>query len=58
VTVLVYVNDFLLYAKDNDDMDSLLKTLKTEDILIHCEGSAEGFLGINIECNGNKMVLT
>ena len=58
VIVLVYVDNIPLHAKDNNNINSLIEILKTKDILIHHESSAEGFLGINIKCNGNKITLT
>ncbi|KAL7478538.1 hypothetical protein ACHAW6_004298 [Cyclotella cf. meneghiniana] len=58
VIVLVYVDNIPLQAKNNNNINSLIEILKTKDILIRHESSAEGFLGINIKCNGNKITLT
>jgi hypothetical protein len=32
--------------------------MKTEDVALHKEGTAEGFLGIDIQCNGDTLTFT
>ena len=48
IIVIVYVDDILLYAKNDSTIDSLIAKLKKDDIWIRKEGSTEGFLGVDI----------
>jgi hypothetical protein len=49
ITVVVYVDDLLLYAKDDKTIDKLIKDLHDDGVWIRKEGSAEGFLGVDIQ---------
>ncbi|KAL7475419.1 hypothetical protein ACHAW6_001329 [Cyclotella cf. meneghiniana] len=50
VVVVVYVEEILLFAKDNNKIQRVVNTLEVKGIAIHQEGTAEGFLDIDIEC--------
>ena len=45
---VTYVDDLLFYACDDNDINQLIAALRADDILIRCEGTAEGFLGVNV----------
>lgn len=49
IVVVVYVDDLLLYAKDDKIIDKLIKDLHDDGVWIRKEGSAEGFLGVDIQ---------
>ena len=48
VIVVIYVDDVLLYSKDEAEIDALLKKLQGAGVSIHKEGTADGFLGVDI----------
>ena len=48
VIAVIYVDDVLLYSKSTSEIDRLLENLKTGGISIRKEGTAEGFLGVDI----------
>eukprot|EP00956_Cyclotella_meneghiniana_P013817 scaffold20267_cov42-Cyclotella_meneghiniana.AAC.1 len=48
VIVVVYVDDCLLYAKEDKYIEDLLVKLRERKVQINCEGSAEGFLGVGV----------
>eukprot|EP00956_Cyclotella_meneghiniana_P026151 scaffold55881_cov77-Cyclotella_meneghiniana.AAC.1 len=48
VIVVVYVDDCLLYAKEDRHIEDLLVQLRERKVQINREGSAEGFLGVNV----------
>ena len=48
IIVIVYVDDLLLYAKNEKTIDLLIDKLKKDKIWIRKEGSTEGFLGVDI----------
>ena len=56
--VIVYVGDMLVYARDSKDIDTLIFKLQNDDVLLRREGTAEGYLGIKVEHDGNKTILT
>jgi hypothetical protein len=48
VIVVIYVDDVLLYSKDKSEIEALLQKLTRAGISIRKEGTAEGFLGVDI----------
>ena len=48
VIAVIYVDDVLLYSKSTEAIDDLLSNLKKADVSIRKEGTAEGFLGVDI----------
>jgi hypothetical protein len=49
VIVVVYVDDLLLFSKDDAEFDKLIDSIKKANVAIRREGTAEGFLGIDIK---------
>ena len=49
VTVIVYVDDILFFAENDDDINIVIANLQKQDIQIRREGTAEGFLGVAVE---------
>jgi hypothetical protein len=47
--VIVYVDDILMYGWSEAEIDNFIKQLKNDDIALHKEGTAEGYLGIDIQ---------
>ncbi len=56
--VIVYVDDLLIFAKSNDLIDSFISSLQNDDICLRKEGSAEGYLGVDITHVDGKIHLT
>ncbi|KAL7484019.1 hypothetical protein ACHAW6_009661 [Cyclotella cf. meneghiniana] len=48
IIVVVYVDDILIYARSDAEITSLISSLKAAGICIRREGTAEGFLGVDI----------
>ncbi|KAL7477781.1 hypothetical protein ACHAW6_003578, partial [Cyclotella cf. meneghiniana] len=49
VVVVVYADDILFFIKDDNKIQHVIDTLKDRGIAICREGTAEGFLGVDIE---------
>jgi hypothetical protein len=49
VIVVVYVDDLLLFSKDDAEFDRLIASIKASNVAIRREGTAEGFLGVDIK---------
>ena len=58
IIVIVYVDDLLIYGRMNADIDDFIEQMKDEEITLRREGTAEGYLGVNIARDGNKTTLT
>jgi hypothetical protein len=48
MVVVVYVDDLLIYAESTTEIDTLISRLQAAGICIRREGTAEGFLGVEI----------
>jgi hypothetical protein len=55
--VVIYVNDILIYGKSTSEIDALIEDLKKDDISLHKEGTAEGYLGVDITRNSGTITL-
>ena len=53
--VIIYVDDILIYCKSDDEINNFICQMKTEDVALNKEGSADGYLGIDIHCNGRQI---
>jgi hypothetical protein len=42
--VIIYVNDILIYGKNKIKINNFIKQKKTEDVGLHKEGTAKGYL--------------
>lgn len=52
--VIVYVDDLLIYSPTQDRIDTFISNMQRDDICLRQEGTAEGFLGVDIKSiNGN-----
>ena len=49
---MCYVDDILFYTCHDEDIDAIISLLKKDGIMIRKEGSAEGFLGVNVKLLG------
>jgi hypothetical protein len=47
-----YVNDILIYGRSKVEIDKLIERLKNDDIALHKEGTAEDYLGVDIQREG------
>jgi hypothetical protein len=57
MVVVVYVDDFLVYARTDHEIDTLISSLQAAGICIRREGTAEGFLGVDIVRSGSSITL-
>ncbi|KAL7548588.1 hypothetical protein ACHAWF_011864 [Thalassiosira exigua] len=55
---VVYVDDVLFFGHSKDAVDDLIAKLQKDGVQIRKEGTAEGYLGLNVECDGNKTTLS
>jgi hypothetical protein len=46
---IIYIDDILLCGRSEAEINNLIKQLKNDNIALHKEGTAEGYLGINIQ---------
>jgi hypothetical protein len=47
--VIIYVDDILIYGKCNDEINDFIARMKSEDVALYQEGTAEGYLGVDIQ---------
>ncbi len=55
--MVIYVDDILVYGKSASEIDAFIEALKQDDISLHKEGTAEGYLGVDITRNGDAITL-
>ncbi|KAL7523285.1 hypothetical protein ACHAWF_000456, partial [Thalassiosira exigua] len=56
--VVIYVDDVLIYGRSDEKIDGLIKRLCKAEILLRREGTAKGYLGVNIERKNGRTTLT
>mmetsp|Transcript_13035 Transcript_13035/g.30840 ORF Transcript_13035/g.30840 Transcript_13035/m.30840 type:complete len:480 (-) Transcript_13035:352-1791(-) len=56
--VVVYVDDLLVYSRHDSCIDDFVSKMKDAQVDIRREGSAEGFLGVDVSRVGTKTTLT
>jgi hypothetical protein len=56
--VLIYVDDILIYGKSMDEINDFIKQMNSEDVALNKEGTAEGYLGVEIQWDGKKITFT
>ncbi|KAL7485703.1 hypothetical protein ACHAW6_011296 [Cyclotella cf. meneghiniana] len=57
VIALCYVVDILFNASKDQDIDTIVNVLKKDGIMVWKEGSADGFLGVDIKVIGSTHLL-
>jgi hypothetical protein len=55
--VIIYVDDVLIHGKSDNEINELIERLKQDDIALRHEGTAEGYLGVDIQWDGNQITL-
>ena len=55
--VIIYVDDILIYGKTDKEINDFIERMKQEDVALHREGTAEGYLGVDIQREGNSVTL-
>jgi hypothetical protein len=55
--MIIYLDDILIYGRSTDKIDNLIKCLKKDDIALNKEGMAEGYLGVDIQQDGDIISL-
>lgn len=55
--MLVYVDNLLVYAKDNDTINTFVMQMQSEDVTLCREGTAESYLGVDIRRESNAVHL-
>ncbi len=55
--IIIYVNDILIYGHNETDIDEPIEKLKKKDVALHKEGTAEGYLGVDIKRKGSLITL-
>ena len=56
--VIIYVDDILIYGKTSAEVDTFINSMTEKGVALHKEGTAEGYLGINIKRDDNKITFT
>ncbi len=56
--VIVYVDDLLIYAKNDNMITAFISSMQKDDICLRREGTAEGYLGVDIKYVDGKIHLT
>jgi hypothetical protein len=47
--VIIYIDDILIYPQHEKEIDDFIARMKTEDVALHKEVTAEGYLGVDIK---------
>ena len=55
--VIIYVDDILIHGKSDAEIVDLIDRLKRDNIALHKEGTTEGYLGVDIQWDGNQITL-
>ncbi len=58
IIVIIYVDDILIYCKDEAEIDDFIKRMRSEDVTLHKEGTTDGYLLVDIQRDGTKITLT
>ncbi len=56
--VIIYVDNILIYGWSKNTINDFIERIKTEDVAFHKDGTAEGYLGVDIQCNGDTITFT
>ncbi len=56
--MIIYVDDILIHGRGDKEIDDFIASMKTKDVALHNEGTAEGYLGVDIQRDGNKITFT
>jgi hypothetical protein len=46
---MIYVDNILIYCKDEAEIDDFIKRMRSEDVALHKEGTADGYLGVDMQ---------
>jgi hypothetical protein len=55
--VNVYANNILIYGQRNKYITKPIKQLQKEEVALHREGAAEGYLGVDMQWNSSQLTL-
>ena len=58
IILITYVDDLLIYARKQEEIDDLIMRLQDSKCKICKEGTVEGYLGLQVTRDGNKTTLT
>jgi hypothetical protein len=54
IILIVYVDNILIYGRSEAEIDKLIERLKNDDIPLHKEGTAEGYLCVGIQSSKGR----
>jgi hypothetical protein len=57
LSMITYVDNIPIYGKSTDEINCLIKCLKKDDMALHNEGMAEGYLRVDVQQDGDKISL-
>ncbi len=52
------MDNILIHGKSEEEINDFIKRIKTKDVALHTEGTAEGYLGVDIQRNGDTIMFT
>jgi len=58
VAVITWVDDLLIYGKSEEDIAHIFDKLVADGVKLRREGTAEGYLGLQVNRDGNKTTLS
>lgn len=58
IVAIIYVDDVLVYARSDADIEEFVEGMKKQEVLMRREDTVNGYLGVQIEVDGNKTILT
>ncbi len=47
--IIIYVDNILIYGRSDAEINDLIEGLKRDEIALHRKGTAEGYLGDDIQ---------
>jgi hypothetical protein len=56
--VIINVDGILIYGRSKDEIDDFIKRMKTEDVTLNKESTAEVYLGVDIQWYGRQLTIT
>ena len=55
--VIIYVDDILIYGRSDAEINDLIEGLKRDEIVLQHKGTMEGYLGVDIQRDVNRIIL-
>jgi hypothetical protein len=56
--VIIHGTNILIYGKNKNEINTFIEQMKTDDVTLHKKGTTEGYLKVDIQRDGQKIIFT